>query len=37
MQALPPLSLSVQWLVLAVLSQQPMHGFAVAQLTLPRG
>ena len=36
MQALPPLSLA-EWLVLAVLSQQPMHGFAVAQLTLPQG
>lgn len=36
MQALPPLSLS-EWLVLAVLNQQPMHGFAVAQLTLPQG
>jgi PadR family transcriptional regulator AphA len=36
MQALPPLSLA-EWLVLAVLSQQPMHGFAVAQLTSPQG
>jgi DNA-binding PadR family transcriptional regulator len=36
MQALPPMSLS-EWLVLAVLGQQPMHGFAVAQLTLPQG
>ena len=31
-------SLSVpEWLVLAILSQQPMHGFAVAQLTAPDG
>jgi DNA-binding PadR family transcriptional regulator len=32
----PPLSLS-EWLVLAVLSQQPLHGFAVAQLTAAGG
>jgi DNA-binding PadR family transcriptional regulator len=31
-------SLSVpEWLVLAILGQQPMHGFAVAQLTAPDG
>jgi DNA-binding PadR family transcriptional regulator len=31
-------SLSVaEWLVLAVLSQQPQHGFALAQLTAPDG
>jgi DNA-binding PadR family transcriptional regulator len=31
-------SLSVaEWLVLAILSQQPQHGFAVAQLTAPEG
>jgi DNA-binding PadR family transcriptional regulator len=32
----PPMSLP-EWLVLAVLSQQPMHGFAVAQLTAHDG
>jgi PadR family transcriptional regulator AphA len=32
----PSLSLP-EWLVLAVLSQQPLHGFAVAQLTAPAG
>jgi PadR family transcriptional regulator AphA len=32
----PQLSLP-EWLVLAVLSQQPLHGFAVAQLTAPGG
>jgi DNA-binding PadR family transcriptional regulator len=26
-----------EWLVLAILSQQPQHGFAVAQLTAPDG
>ena len=26
-----------EWLVLAILSQQPMHGFAVAQLTVAGG
>ena len=26
-----------EWLVLAILSQQPAHGFAVAQLTAPDG
>ena len=36
MQPLPPLSLA-EWLVLAILGQQPMHGFAVAQLTVPEG
>jgi DNA-binding PadR family transcriptional regulator len=32
----PPLSVS-EWLVLAILGQQPLHGFAVAQLTAPDG
>jgi DNA-binding PadR family transcriptional regulator len=32
----PSLSLP-EWLVLAILSQQPLHGFAVAQLTAPGG
>jgi DNA-binding PadR family transcriptional regulator len=32
----PPISLP-EWLVLAILSQQPMHGFAVAQLTARDG
>jgi DNA-binding PadR family transcriptional regulator len=32
----PPVSLP-EWLVLAVLSQQPMHGFAVARLTAHDG
>jgi DNA-binding PadR family transcriptional regulator len=32
----PPMSLP-EWLVLAVLSQQPMHGFAVARLTAHDG
>jgi DNA-binding PadR family transcriptional regulator len=32
----PPMSLP-EWLVLAVLNQQPMHGFAVAQLTARDG
>jgi DNA-binding PadR family transcriptional regulator len=32
----PSLSLP-EWLVLAVLSQQPLHGFAVVQLTAPGG
>ncbi len=36
MTAEPSMSLS-EWLVLAVLSQQPMHGFAVAQLTAADG
>jgi DNA-binding PadR family transcriptional regulator len=36
MTAQPPMSLP-EWLVLAVLSQQPMHGFAVAQLTAHDG
>jgi PadR family transcriptional regulator AphA len=36
MTAEPSLSLS-EWLVLGVLSQQPLHGFAVAQLTAPGG
>ena len=39
MNALPPppeLSLA-EWLVLAILSQQPSHGFALAQLTAPDG
>ena len=33
---LPAMSLP-EWLVLAILSQQPAHGFAVAQLTAPGG
>jgi DNA-binding PadR family transcriptional regulator len=36
MTAEPSMSLP-EWLVLAVLSQQPMHGFAVAQLTAAGG
>ena len=36
MDARPVLSLP-EWTVLTVLSQQPAHGFAVAQLTAPRG
>jgi DNA-binding PadR family transcriptional regulator len=32
----PPMSLP-EWLVLAILSQQPMHGFALAQLTAHAG
>jgi DNA-binding PadR family transcriptional regulator len=36
MNARPSLSLP-EWTVLTVLSQQPAHGFAVAQLTAPRG
>jgi PadR family transcriptional regulator AphA len=36
MDAGPSLSLP-EWTVLAVLSQQPAHGFAVAQLTAPGG
>lgn len=36
MDARPSLSLP-EWLVLALLSQQPMHGFAVAKLTAPGG
>jgi len=36
MTAEPPMSLP-EWLVLAILSQQPMHGFAVAQLTAADG
>src|ERR1700739_4986158 len=32
----PPLSLP-EWLVPSILSQQPMHGFAVAQLTAQDG
>ena len=32
----PPMSLP-EWLVLTILSQQPMHGFAVAQLTAHDG
>jgi DNA-binding PadR family transcriptional regulator len=36
MTAEPSLSLS-EWLVLAILSQQPLHGFAVSQLTAPGG
>jgi PadR family transcriptional regulator AphA len=32
--SLPEMSLP-EWLVLAILSQQPAHGFAVAQLTAP--
>jgi DNA-binding PadR family transcriptional regulator len=34
--SLPEMSLP-EWLVLAILSQQPAHGFAVAQLTAPDG
>lgn len=36
MDAQPSLSLP-EWLVLALLSQQPVHGFAVARLTAPDG
>ncbi len=36
MDAQPSLSVP-EWLVLAILGQQPMHGFAVAQLTAPDG
>jgi PadR family transcriptional regulator AphA len=36
MDARPVLSLA-EWAVLAVLSQRPTHGFAVAQLTAPGG
>jgi DNA-binding PadR family transcriptional regulator len=36
MSARPSLSLA-EWTVLGVLSQQPAHGFAVAQLTAPGG
>lgn len=36
MTAEPSLSLP-EWLVLAILSEQPMHGFAVAQLTAAGG
>jgi DNA-binding PadR family transcriptional regulator len=36
MTAEPSMSLP-EWLVLAILSQQPMHGFAVAQLTAAGG
>ena len=36
MNAGPSLSLP-EWTVLTVLSQQPAHGFAVAQLTAPHG
>jgi DNA-binding PadR family transcriptional regulator len=36
MTAQPSMSLP-EWLVLAILSQQPLHGFAVAQLTAPYG
>lgn len=36
MTAQPPLSLP-EWLVLALLSQQPMHGFALARLTASGG
>ena len=36
MTAEPSMSLP-EWLVLAILSQQPMHGFAVAQLTAADG
>src|SRR5580698_1962885 len=34
--SLPEMSLP-EWLVLAILSRQPAHGFAVAQLTAPDG
>jgi DNA-binding PadR family transcriptional regulator len=34
--SLPEMALP-EWLVLAILSQQPAHGFAVAQLTAPGG
>jgi DNA-binding PadR family transcriptional regulator len=34
--SLPEMSLP-EWLVLAILSRQPAHGFAVAQLTAPEG
>ena len=34
--SLPEMSLP-EWLVLAILRQQPAHGFAVAQLTAPNG
>jgi len=33
----PPLLSLPEWLVLAVVSQQPAHGFAVAQLTTAQG
>ena len=36
MSAQPPMSLP-EWLVLAVLAQRPLHGFAVAQLTAHDG
>ncbi len=36
MDAQPSLSVP-EWLVLAILGRQPMHGFAVAQLTAPDG
>ena len=37
MNALPPELSLADWLVLAILSQQSAHGFAVAQLTAPDG
>lgn len=36
MTVAPSMSLP-EWTVLAILSQQPAHGFAIAQLTAPRG
>jgi PadR family transcriptional regulator AphA len=36
MSSLPSMALP-EWLVLTILSQQPAHGFAVAQLTAPDG
>ena len=36
MNGQPPMSLP-EWLVLAILSQRSMHGFAVAQLTAQDG
>ncbi len=36
MSSLPQLSLA-EWIVLAVISERPTHGFAIAQLTAPDG
>ncbi len=36
MTASPPLSLA-EWVVLAVIAEQPTHGFPIAQLTASRG
>ena len=35
--ALPPVMSLPEWVVLAIIGQQPAHGFAVAQRTAPRG